>query len=73
MATSDMAVRQACIEALRSAGEKLGMETMELAHRLRDGRIAEVIVELNALRHMLPHYSRERVEDLLREVGGLSD
>lgn len=64
---------QACIEAIRSAAPKLGMETNELAKRLGNGRIADVILELRALRHLLPHHSRTRVETLLREVGAMNE
>jgi hypothetical protein len=64
---------RACIDALSSAAAKLGMQTQELADRLSSGRIADVILELRALRHLLPHHSRERVENLLREVGVLSE
>jgi hypothetical protein len=64
---------QTCIDALSSAASKLGMETNELANRLGNGRIADVILELRALRHLLPHHSRTRVETLLREVGVMND
>jgi hypothetical protein len=64
---------QACVEAIRSAAPKLGMETKELAVRLANGRIADVVLELRALRHLLPHHSRTRVENLLREVGVMNE
>jgi hypothetical protein len=73
MAEDHTLAGRACIDAVSTAAAKLGMQTEDLAQRLGNGRIADVILELRALRHLLPHHSRERIETLLREVGVLTD
>jgi len=60
-------------EAIETAGLRLGIEAEELAERLADGKIADLIIELRGLRHVLPHHSRARIEGLLRDVGVLTE
>ncbi len=71
MAQMDDEMAQCCIQAMASAAEELGTDSLRLAKRLRDGQVARLAILLNAA---LPHVEhpglRHRIEDLLSEVTG---
>ncbi len=62
---------QYCIQAISSAAKELGTEPLRLAQRLDDGRVARLVILLNAALPHLEHPGlRHRIEDLLSDVTG---